>query len=228
MVGLSANDLRFIPLFEGIAPDVLEALGRQMTVRQHPQNQSIILQNDWGRSVYFVIDGWLKIRTYNIEGKEVTLNILGPGEVVGEMAALDESPRSTDVISLTAAKLALLPAKTFVEFLESDSGCALRLAQLMSRRLRLINQRLQLRESGSMARVVDVLLFLAEFSGRVNRAGVEIPNLPHRELGSLSGLVRETVTRILGKLEKKGVIKRDRDRDIICIPSMDDLEDLLI
>ncbi|MGK7911905.1 MAG: Crp/Fnr family transcriptional regulator [Synechococcus sp.] len=217
-----------MPLFEGFSPDVLGNLGKQMTVRQHPQNQTIILQDDWGSSVYFVVEGWVKIRTYNIDGKEVTLNILGPGEVVGEMAALDESPRSTDVISLTEAKVALLPAKTFVDFLEADSACGVRLAQLISRRLRQINRRLQLRESGSNARVVDILLFLAEFRGRVSRAGVEIPNLPHRELGSLSGLARETVTRILGKLETKGLIQRDRDRDIICIPSMDDLEDLLI
>ena len=228
MAGLSADELRLMPLFEGFSPEVLDNLGKQMTVRQHPQNQTIILQDDWGSSVYFVVEGWVKIRTYNIDGKEVTLNILGPGEVVGEMAALDESPRSTDVISLTEAKVALLPAKKFVDFLEADAACGVRLAQLISRRLRQINRRLQLRESGSNARVVDILLFLAEFRGRVSRAGVEIPNLPHRELGSLSGLARETVTRILGKLETKGLIQRDRERDIICIPSMDELEDLLI
>lgn len=227
-MGLAVDDLRLMPLFEGFDPEVLEALGNQMNVRQHPQNQPIILQDDWGSSVYFVVDGWVKVRTFNMDGKEVTLNILGPGEVVGEMAALDEAPRSTDVISLTPTKVALMPAKAFVEFLESDSACGVRLAQLMSRRLRQINRRLQLREAGSMARVADVLLFLAEFRGRVSRAGVEIPNLPHRELGSLSGLVRETVTRCLGKLENKGLILRDRDRDIICIPNMDDLEDLLI
>jgi CRP-like cAMP-binding protein len=85
---------------------------------------------------------------------------------------------------------------------------------------------LQLREAGSKARVVDILLFLAEFRGRVSRAGVEIPNLPHREIGSLSGLARETVTRILGKLERDKLI--ERDRDILCIPSLDDLEALLL
>ena len=228
MAGLSANDLKLMPLFEGFESEVLEPLGKQMTVRQHPRNQTIILQNDWGNSVYFVVEGWVKIRTFNMDGKEVTLNILGPGEVVGEMAALDEAPRSTDVIALTPATVALLPASRFVEFLQSDAGCGVRLAQLMSRRLRLINQRLQLREAGSNARLADILLFLAEFSGRVSRAGVEIPNLPHRELGSLSGLARETVTRILGKLENQGIIERDRQRDIIRIPCMDDLEDLLI
>ena len=228
MAGLSVSELQSIPLFEGLSPEILQPLAREMSVRSHPASRTIILQDDWGSSVYFVVEGWVKVRTFNIDGKEVTLNILGPGEVVGEMAALDEAPRSTDVISLTEAKVALMSAKAFVEFLNADSACGIKLAQLISRRLRQINRRLQLREAGSTARVADILLFLAEFRGRVSRAGVEIPNLPHRELGSLSGLARETVTRILGKLEQKGKIVRDRDRDIIIIPNMDDLEDLLL
>ncbi|MEM6446430.1 MAG: Crp/Fnr family transcriptional regulator [Cyanobacteria bacterium J06642_2] len=199
-----------------------------MSVRLHPANQTIMLQNDWGNGVYFVLEGWVKIRTFNLEGKEVTLNILGPGELFGEMAALDENPRSTDVIALTETQVAILEAKKFIRFLESDPLVGVRLAQLMSRRLRQINRRLQLREANSVARVADILLFLAEFRGKVSRDGVEVPNLPHRELSSLSGLARETVTRVLRKLEQKDLIVRDRNRDILCIPSLDSLEDLIL
>ena len=58
--------------------------------------------------------------------------------------------------------------------------------------------------------------------------GIEIPNLPHRELSSLSGLARETVTRVLSKLEKKGLIVRDKDKDLMSIPDIDALERLLV
>ncbi|MEO1299787.1 MAG: helix-turn-helix domain-containing protein, partial [Cyanobacteria bacterium J06636_16] len=61
------------------------------------------------------------------------------------------------------------------------------------------------------SRVTDILLFLADGQGKRSATGVEIPNLPHRELSSLSGLARETVTRVLNRLEKKDLIKRDRD-----------------
>jgi CRP-like cAMP-binding protein len=226
MLAVTVAELKSMPLFEGLSAETLAGLGSKMLSRSHPPNQIIVLQNDWGSSVYFALDGWVKIRTYNLDGKEVTLNILGPGEVFGEMAALEESPRSTDVISLTPTTVAILPAQEFVKFLTTDPMGGLRLAQLMSRRLRQINRRLQLREAGSKARVVDILLFLAEFRGRVSRAGVEIPNLPHREIGSLSGLARETVTRILGKLERDKLI--ERDRETLCIPSLDDLEALLL
>ena len=85
-----------------------------------------------------------------------------------------------------------------------------------------------MRESDSTSRVADILLFLAEGQGKkiLETGGTEIPNLPHRELSSLSGLARETVTRVLSKLEKKGTIQRERD--VLCIPDLHALERLLV
>ena len=72
---------------------------------------------------------------------------------------------------------------------------------------------------------INTLLFLAEGQGKVKQQGTEIPNLPHRELSSLSGLARETVTRVLTKLEKKGLIKREHD--IMFIPDLAALERII-
>ena len=195
--------------------------------RTHPANQVILLENDWGSSVYFILEGWAKIRTYNLDGKEVTLNILGSGELFGEMAALDEVPRSTDVITLAKTTIGNMPAQDFVQLINTEPLAGIRLAQLMGRRLRQVNRRLRLRESDSTSRVADILLFLAEGQGtETTTGGMEIPNLPHRELSSLSGLARETVTRVLSKLEKKGLI--ERDRDIVRIPDPYAMEKLLM
>ncbi|MEM8544809.1 MAG: Crp/Fnr family transcriptional regulator, partial [Cyanobacteria bacterium P01_H01_bin.119] len=112
--------------------------------------------------------------------------------------------------------------------IHSEPRSGIRLAQLMARRLRQVNRRLRLRESDSLSRVADIILFLADGQGTQGEKGIEVPNLPHRELSSLSGLARETVTRVLSKLEKKGIIARDRDRDILCIPDIDALEKLLV
>ena len=222
------SDLRSMSLLEGMEEALIQPLLADMSVRTHPANQALLLQNDWGSGVYFVTEGWVKIRTHDMEGREVTLTILGPGEIFGEMAALDEVPRSTDVIALTKTTVGCLPAHQFTQFLETTPKAGIRLAQLMSRRLRQINRRLQLREASSSARVADILLFLAEYRGRVSRSGVEIPNLPHRELSSLSGLARETVTRVLAKLETEGLIQRDKGRNVICVPDLDALENLIL
>ncbi|MBS0016149.1 MAG: Crp/Fnr family transcriptional regulator [Arthrospira sp. PLM2.Bin9] len=212
--------------FEGLPEEVAERATSHVVGRSHPPNQVILLENDWGSSVYFILDGWVKIRTYNLDGKEVTLNILGKGELFGEMAALDEVPRSTDVITLAPTMIGNMPAQDFVQLINTEPLAGIRLAQLMGRRLRQVNRRLRLRESDSASRVADILLFLAEGQGKTTESGTTIPNLPHRELSSLSGLARETVTRVLSKLEKKGLIHRDRD--LLSIPDVHALERMLV
>ncbi|BAZ47823.1 Crp/Fnr family transcriptional regulator [Nostoc sp. CENA67] len=215
------------PFFQGLPEAVVEVALTNLVTRTHPANQVILLENDWGGSVYFIVDGWVKIRTYNLEGKEVTLNIIGRGELFGEMAALDEVPRSTDVITLTPTVIGSMPSQDFVKLLQTEPLAGVRLAQLMARRLRQVNRRLRLRESDSQSRVADTLLFLAEGQGKRGQTGeTKIPNLPHRELSSLSGLARETVTRVLTRLEKKGLIKRDQDT--ISIPDVSALERMIV
>jgi CRP/FNR family transcriptional regulator, cyclic AMP receptor protein len=218
--------IRSAPFFAGLGERSVEQATAQAVIRNHPANQIILLENDWGSSVYFILEGWVKIRTYNLDGKEVTLNILGKGEVFGEMASLDEAPRSTDVMTLVPTVIANLPSQDFVQLLEAEAQAGIRLAQLMARRLRQVNRRLRLRESDSTSRVADVLLFLADGQGVKGNQGIEIPNLPHRELSSLSGLARETVTRVLSKLEKKGLIQRQQD--VLLIPNATALEKIMI
>jgi CRP-like cAMP-binding protein len=214
-----------IPLLADLSEDSLQTVSSHVVIRSHPANRIILLENDWGGSVYFILEGWVKIRTHNADGKEVTLNIVGKGEIVGEMAALDEMPRSTDAIALTPAITGSIPAQDFLNLLQTEPLAGIRLTQLMAKRLRQINRRMRLRDSDSLSRVADTLLFLAEGQGKTGKQGVEIPNFPHRELSSLSGLARETVTRSLAKLEKKGLIKRESD--ILLIPDLSALEGII-
>ncbi len=216
------------PFFDGLPQTSIKSALNNLVSRSHPANQVILLENGWGGSVYFIVEGWVKIRTYNLEGKELTLNILGRGELFGEMAALDEVPRSTDVITLTSTQIGSLPSQDFIKLLNTEPLAGVRLAQLMARRLRQVNRRLRLRESDSASRVADTLLFLAEGQGIKGSTGVgvEIPNLPHRELSSLSGLARETVTRVLTRLEKKKLIQRNGE--VIYIPDLSALENIIV
>ena len=214
-----------IPFFQGFELELLQQNIRHVSTRQHPANQVILLEHDWGGSVYFILDGWVKIRTHNLDGKEITLNIIGKGEIIGEMAAIEEAPRSTDAITLTPAEVCSIPAAEFYSLLQTYPLACIRLAQLIAKRLRQLNRRLRLLEAESLTRVADTLLFLAEGQGHNTDKGVVIPNLPHRELSSISGLARETVTRSLTKLEKRGLI--ERNLDILSIPNLEALEEMV-
>ena len=217
--------IQLVPFMSDLPEDSIHKIAAHFVTISHPANQILLLENDWGGSVYFILEGWVKIRTYNLEGKEVTLNILGRGEIFGEMAAMDKMPRSTDAISLTKTLIGRIPAEDFVNLINTEPVAGVRLVQLMAKRLRQVNRRLQLREASSISRVADAILFLVEGQGTEGEQGTEIPNLPHREISSLSGLARETVTRVLTKLEKKGLIQRDADS--MRIPDLPALEETL-
>jgi CRP-like cAMP-binding protein len=214
-----------VPLFTQLPEDSLQKVTSHLVVRSHVANQVILLENDWGSSVYFILNGWIKIRTHNLDGKEITLNILGRGELFGEMAALEEVPRSTDALTLTPATIATIPAQDFIKLLDNEPIAGVYLTKLMARRLRQVNRRLRLREADSLSRVADAILFLVNGQGKKGAKGYEIPNLPHREISSLSGLARETVTRALTKLEQKRLIRREGD--LIFIPDVIALERMI-
>ncbi|NJK56691.1 MAG: Crp/Fnr family transcriptional regulator [Pleurocapsa sp. SU_5_0] len=217
--------IQLVPFMSDLPEDSIHKIAAHFVTISHPPNQVLLLENDWGGSVYFILEGWVKIRTYNFDGKEVTLNILGRGEIFGEMAAMDKMPRSTDAISLTKTLIGRIPAEDFVNLINTEPMAGVQLVQLMAKRLRQVNRRLQLREASSISRVADAILFLVEGQGTAGDQGTEIPNLPHREISSLSGLARETVTRVLTKLEKKGLIERNADS--MRIPNLPALEDTI-
>lgn len=217
--------IQLVPFMSDLPEDSIHKIAAHFVTISHPANQVLLLENDWGGSVYFILEGWVKIRTYNLDGKEVTLNILGRGEIFGEMAAMDKMPRSTDAITLTKTLIGRIPAEDFLNLITTEPMAGVRLVKLMAKRLRQVNRRLQLREASSLSRVADAILFLVEGQGTEGEQGTEIPNLPHREISSLSGLARETVTRVLTKLEKKGLIQRDADS--MRIPDLPALEDTI-
>ena len=216
---------QLIPFVADLSIESQKKITSHFVTLSHPANQIVLLENDWGGSVYFILEGWVKIRTYNMDGKEVTLNIIGKGEIFGEMAALEKQPRSTDAITLTSTTIGRIPAQDFVELVNTEPMAGLYLTKIMARRLRQVNRRLQLREANSLSRVADAILFLVDGQGREEEGIMEIPNLPHREISSLSGLARETVTRVLTKLEKRGLIQRDAD--LLRIPDILALENAI-
>lgn len=210
-------------MFQGLPTATFKKFIERLLVRQHAPDELLLIAEDWSNSVYFILQGWVKVRSYNWEGKEVTLNILGPGDIFGEMSLLLSAPRSSDILSLTTVVLGCFPATDFISLVQDEALVGLRLAQLMARRLQQLNRRLQMRQSDSTARVADILLFLAEGQGKSGAAGVEIPRLSHQELASLSGLTRETVSRVLSKLDKKGLVERS-SQAIFCLPDLAGLE----
>jgi CRP/FNR family transcriptional regulator, cyclic AMP receptor protein len=209
---LTKNLFYAIPFFEGFSESKLQLISSNSVAFEYPQKCPIVLEQDRANSsVYFILQGWLKICIIDFDGQEIILNVVGRGEIFGEMSALDVCPKSADVITMTPVKLVSIPSADFVRFLKTEPEAGIRLAQLMGNRLRRVNRFLRLRRSQASLRVADILLFLAEVQEQSDAKEAIIPKLSHDELGNLCGLARETVTRELAEFRNKNLIQSFRD-----------------
>ena len=94
-----------MPLFACLTAEQLTLLLDRHRETSHQLDQVIVMEQDWGESLFLIRHGLAKVRTYTADGDEVIMSLLGPGDVFGEMAALDGATRSADVVALTPLHL---------------------------------------------------------------------------------------------------------------------------
>ncbi len=194
------------PLFNAASPETVEWLLSITVEHEYPADRAILMEDAWGNAVYFVESGWVKVRRHAGEDFS-TLAILGRGDFFGEMAILDESPRSTDVVALSSVKLLSISAQRFIQTLFRDSQLHHRMLQLMVRRLRQTNFRFQLRHQPPAIKLANTLVSLGESYGFPSEHGTEIYNIPFKDLADVSDITLDETAKIMEKLHSKGWIK---------------------
>ncbi len=213
------------PLFNAASPETIEWLLSIAVEHEYPSDRAVLMEDAWGNAVYFVESGWVKVRRHVGDGV-ITLAILGRGDFFGEMAILDESPRSTDVVALSSVRLLSISAQRFIQTLFRDSQLHHRMLQLMVRRLRQTNHRFQLRHQPPAIKLANTLLVLGETYGLPTEYGMEIFNIPYRDLADVSDITLDEATRIMEKLESKGWIRIAPGRQAIYLTQMKQLAHL--
>ncbi len=204
--------LKQIKLFSGLQEAELQAIGSRTNTRVFPRNAIIVNEGDQTDSLYIVISGRVKVFSSDEEGKEVVLNTIGPGEYFGEVALLDEQPRSASVIALESAKLAMIPRADFLRYLNEYPPLATNLLKTLARRMRTETENIKtLALIDVYGRVAKTLLDLAaEKDGKL-----VTERITHKEIANMVGASREMVGRILKDLRKGGYISVDSGRIII-------------
>tara|TARA_B100001093_G_C26560193_1_gene898291 strand:+ start:99 stop:794 length:696 start_codon:yes stop_codon:yes gene_type:complete len=211
MPPLSVTALAEMQMFNSLEQDHLSQLLDRHRESSHQPDQVIVMEQDWGESLFLLRSGLAKVRTYSADGDEVVMSLLGVGDVFGEMAALDGASRSADVVALTPLRLVKLRAAPFTALLAKQPGFALALARLEASRLRDLNQRFVLQTADATTRLLDALAYLARKSSAANDPQALIPVLAQREIALLAGLARETASRTLSKLRTRGTVTVTED-----------------
>jgi CRP/FNR family transcriptional regulator, cyclic AMP receptor protein len=200
--------LRKIPLLGAVAPAKLQELITQVELREIPRRQVIYLPGDPGDQIYFINGGRVKTSKVTRDGKELTLAYRGAGQVFGELAVVDGSPREEMAEAMKNAIITELSVEVFRELLLSDAKLCFAFMAEMGRRRKQLETKLEhLVFKDVQAKLAALLLELAEEYGQETEDGLQIGlKITHQEMANLIGSTRETISLTLAQFKKRGLL----------------------
>ncbi len=207
--------LRKVPLFSGLDKDDLTTLASIVTRKEYDKKETLFHQGDPGEEFMILTEGSVKVELMNAEGKELTLTILTPFQFLGELALLDDVPRSATVVSMEQSVLLSINKRDFARILESYPRMSIPMLRQLTRRVRVLTDDIaSMAFLDSYSRVTRKILNLAEEMGQTGPDGHILIDRPltHQQLANLVGTTRETVTKILNEMKDNGLLDIRRHR----------------
>ena len=203
--------LKNIRLFDGISPSDMQEMEKITRMEEVKKRQPLYLTGDPSRNVYLLKRGHVKIANTAPSGKEVTFDILEPGEVFGELDAMEDAPRSTSAETLDDALICVIPRKDFDQYLAMHPNMTIKLTKLIGLRLKKIQSRVEdLVFRDVPARLAHLLSELSKTEGVADKQGIRLKvKLTHQEMANLIGCSRETVSTTMGQFRDDGLIQMD-------------------
>lgn len=201
-----------LELFQGLAPERLAELNGLLRSQTVQAGTHFITAEQPGEVVYVLLEGTVKIYVTHMDGREVILAFLGPGDTVGEMSLVDSAGRSANVVTTEPSRLLWMDRATFQSCLRTMTPLANNLVRLLAHRLRFANEQIQaLCTLDVPGRVARQILALADRYGRRQSAGeVRIPiRLTQSDLAEIVGASRERVNQVIVDFKHRGLISVD-------------------
>jgi CRP/FNR family cyclic AMP-dependent transcriptional regulator len=206
------------PFFAGLARTTLDRIAGICRPQHLAARAVLFLKGDESDGLYAIRRGLIRIGTTDDLGQQMTMNLLGAGDVFGEIALLDGRSRTADAVALESTEMFFLPRRDFVGLVEGEPAIAQHLIELLCARLRDLIERME--ETTFLpaeTRLARRILALAIDYGREIHASQE-------ELASLTGVTRETVNRQLQSWKRSGILSLGRGR--LVIHDLDDVRRL--
>jgi CRP/FNR family cyclic AMP-dependent transcriptional regulator len=212
--------LRNVPLLSVLGEQELALLTGVVTRKSFARGGLILTAGAPTDSLYILLSGRIKVFMSDLDGREVILSILGPGEFFGEMGLIDNSPRSANVVTLDPCELLCITKRDFKRCLAENFDMAMTVMRGLVKRLRDADNQI-----GSLAlmdvygRVARLLLEMAEL---VDGEKIVTKKLAKQDIARMIGASREMVSRVMKHLQSGGYIEVRGDtiviRDNILLP----------
>lgn len=215
------DHLAGVSLFKGLSAENLEELAMIVTDQEFKRGQVIFNEGDDGVGFFVVITGRIKIYKMSAEGKEQILHLPGPGDTFAEVAVFTGSSYPAFAVALEKSRLFFFPKKSFIDSIRANPSLAMNMLASLSMRLKRFSRMIEALSLKEVpGRLAAHLLYLSEQSGDTQ----VVLDITKVHLASLLGTIPETLSRILGKMSKQGLIRTDGPH--IAILDLDGLDDL--
>ena len=201
--------LRSISFFRGLSDDALQHLAAESHYRRFRPGEVIFYQADPGYTCHIVVRGRVRVLVVGEDGRELAVSILGPGQIIGEMALLEDLPRSASVEALEETRTLEFQRDVLFHALRTSPALALSLLRDLSAKLRVLTEEAEGLALLTVAeRLLRRLQRMAERSGVPVPGGVRVsPPMTQQELAALIGTSRESVNRALVRLRQQGKLR---------------------
>jgi len=218
--------LRTVPIFSELSDGDISSLAHLAARRRYPKDTVVFFENEEGDSFFMILEGRVKVTILGDDGREVILSMLGAGDFFGEMALLDNEPRSATAIAVEETELLSLHRTDFQTVLTDNRSITTALIKVLTARLRRANHQIStLALLDVYGRVARVIVDMAREEGRRLRDGrIAFRRATHQEIANRIGTTRETVTRMLKDLERQGLIHVE-GKEIVVEPNFEKVFD---
>ena len=196
-----------IGLFHGVSPEKLRLLATQATYRKFKQGEMVIGESDPIRSFYVVITGQLKLYRSSAEGKEQTLQLLGPGDPFGLCTAFATDSFPASAMAIVDSAVLLIPGTIIETVARQEPALLLNIISILSQRLKdsmTLIESLALKEIPG--RLASFLRHLLPKNAKSKNTVLEL-TISQRELAKILGATPEALSRALRKMAIDGILK---------------------
>jgi CRP/FNR family transcriptional regulator len=202
-----------MPVFADLAERDLASLAEDMRSKEYAKDETIFRQGDESREVYFVRKGKVRIYKISPSGNETTIAIFTTNDVIGELAAIDQDPRSASAKAMTAVSLLAMSQERFLYTLQTLPRFGMGMARLLAHKLRWTAAFAEsIAQFDAAGRLLHIILQHNDQYGEVLEPGKRYQvniGLNQSDLASMVGARREWINRILSEWRRRGLLEFD-------------------
>ena len=196
-------------IFGGLDEACLARIAREAQVVSFPAGTCLFRQDDEADGLYILSEGLVRIHIGHRDGRELTLALLDPGDVIGEIALLDGLPRTATATALAPTRTVFVGRKAFVRLLEEIPQLAVHVILVLCDRLRRNTEQLTANAFLDLRhRLLKVLRDLAVAHGQIEAERATVPTrFTQTDIAQMLGVTREAVNKQFRALSRDGVVE---------------------